>query len=312
MSIMVRSMTPADMRVGIKKWFGDVYNDYPQLYSRIFKIVSSNRSYEEDALFSGLPLLQEKDEAGSVNYVTGKQGYTPRYDHIEMALAFQISQNLIDDGVALNVAERLSKGLARSSRLTDEILAHQVLNRAFTASGLGLMVNGDGVALCSTTHPIRGNGVTTTFANKPVTDLDLSEAALEAALIDIGNMVDDRGNRIYVTGQKLVVNINEQFNAHRILKSTQRVATTDNDANAMKDMGMLSEVIATPYTTDTDAWFIVTSVTEAGDGLKFYNRKDAVIDSDKDFDTNSGKYKVCRRLSVGFSDPRGLYGSAGI
>ncbi len=312
MSIIVRAMTPADMRVGIKKWFGDVYNDYPQIYSRIFKVLSDNRSYVEDALYSGLPLLQEKDEAGSINYATGKQGYTPRYDHIEMALGFQISQNAIDDGIALNQAQRLSQGLARSSRLTDEVLAHQVLNRAFTASGLGLMTNGDGVALCSTTHPIRGNGVTTTFANKPVTDLDLSEAALEAALIDIGNWVDDRGNRIYCTGQKLVVNINEQFNAHRILKSATRVATADHDANAMKDMGMLSEVIATPYTTDTDAWFIVTNVTAEDNGLKFFNRKEAVIDNDNDFDTNSGKYKVCRRLSVGFSDPRGVYGSAGI
>lgn len=312
MAIMVRGLFPQDLRPGVKKWFGDMYNDYPQIYSKIFKVLSDNRAYVEDALYSGLPLLQQKDEAGAVNYASGKQGYSPRYNHIEMALGFQISQNMIDDGIALNHAERMSKALARSSRLTDEILAHQVLNRAFTGSGAGLMVNGDAKALLATDHPIRGNGATTTFSNKPVTDLDLSEAALEAALIDIGNLVDDRGNRIFVTGQKLVVNINEQFNAHRILKSALRVATTDNDANALKDLGMLSEIIATPYTTDTDAWFIVTSVTENEDGLKFFNRKDAVIDNDNDFDTNSGKYKVCRRLSVGWSDPRGLYGSAGI
>lgn len=311
MGIMVRGLFPQDYRPGIKKWFGDTYKDYPQIYSRIFKVLADNNAFVEDALYSGLPLLQQKDEAGAINYATGKQGYSPRYNHIEMALGFQLSQNMIDDGIALNHAERMSKALARSSRLTDEILAHQVLNRAFTGSGAGLMVNGDGQALLSTTHPIRGNGSTTTFSNKLAVDADLSEAALEQALIDIGNLVDDRGNRIFVTAKKLIVNINEQFNAHRILKSANRVATTDNDANAMKDMGMLQEIVATPYTSDTDAWFIVTNVTEDGDGLKFFNRKDAVIDSDNDFDTNSGKYKVCRRLSVGFSDPRGLYGSSG-
>lgn len=308
MTIMVRGLFPEDLRPGIKKWFGDEYKDYTPIYSRIFQVLSDNRAYVEDALLSGLPLLQQKDEAGPVRYAAGKQGYVPRYDHIEMALGFQISQNLIDDGIALNVAERMARSLKRASIQTDEILAHQVLNRAFTGSGAGLMTNGDGVALCSTAHPIRGGGSVATFSNKLAVDADLSEGALEQATIDIGNLVDDRGLRIFVRPTKLVVNLNDQFNATRILKSPLRVATADNDANALKEMGMIPEVVVTPYTTDTDAWFLIT---DCPDGLKFFNRKEASMDNDNDFDTNSGKYKVTRRLSVGWSDPRGIFGSAG-
>jgi phage major head subunit gpT-like protein len=303
---MNTGLFPQDLRPGVKKWFGDEYMDYSPIYASIFEVISSDRGYEEDALLSGLSTLQRKDQGGAISYDAGKQGYSPRYDHFTMALGFQITMELMQDGVALKHAERMSKALARSAKQTDEILAHQILNRAFNSSYL--MVNGDGKELLSTSHPIRGNGSANTFSNKLAVDADLSEAALEQATIDIGNLVDDRGQKIHLMPKSLIVNVAEQFNAHRILKSTLRVATTDNDANALNDMGIIKDVIVTPYTTDTDAWFLTTS---ASDGLKFYDRMAATIDNDSDFDTASGKFKVMRRLSIGWSDPRGLYGSSG-
>jgi len=306
MTNMNTGLFPQDLRPGIKKWFGDEYKDYAPIYSRIFEIVTSDRAYEEDALLSGLSLLQRKDQGAGVRYEGGKQGYSPRYDMITMALGFQITMEMMEDGIALKHAERMAKALKRSSVQTDEILAHQVLNRAFNSSYT--MVNGDTKELCSTAHPIRGNGSTTTFANKLAVDADLSEAALEQATIDIGLLVDDRGLRINLMPQNLIIHTNEQFNAHRILKSQLRVATTDNDANALRDNGVVKDIIVTPFLTDVDSWFLTTT---APDGLKFYDRKAAVIDNDTDFDTASGKFKVMRRLSVGWSDPRGVYGSQG-
>lgn len=309
MSLMVRALFPRDHIPGIKGWFGVAYADYVPLYSQIFDVRSDDRAYAEFALLSGLPLLQQMDEGQSVTYASGKQGYVPRFDHIKMALGFMISQEQIEDGISLNVAQRMSKMLKLVALKSDEVIAHQVLNRATTGSGAGLMTNGDGVALLSTAHPIRGSGATNTFSNRAAVDTDLSEAALEQAIVDIGNFVDDRGNRIMAKPQKLVVHLSEQFNAQRILKSENRVGTTDNDINALKSMGILQSMpVVSPYLTDLDQWFITTDVE---DGLIFFDRKSAVIDSDNDFDTNSGKYKVVRRLSVGWGDPRGIYGSPG-
>lgn len=305
MTVMNTGLFPQDLRPGVKRWFGDEYKDLIPIYSRIFEILTSDRAYEEDALLSGLGLLQRKDQGSAVRYDSGKQGYSPRYDHYSMALGFQITSELMEDGLALKHAERFSRALKRAAMLTDEVLAHQVLNRGFNSTYK--MVNGDGVEMISALHPIVGNG-TATFSNKIAVAADLSEAALEQADIDINLLVDDRGNRINAMAQKLIVHTNSKHEAHRILKSDKRVATTDNDANSLKDQGIISDVIVSPYLTDTDAWFILTSVK---DGLTFYNRKAAVIDNDSDFDTNSGKFKVVRRLSVGWTDPRGIYGSAG-
>jgi hypothetical protein len=303
MSAMIRGLFPKDLRPGVKKWFGMELADYSPLYSRIFQVLSDDRAFVENALLSGLGTLQVMDENSSVRYDSGKQGYTPRYDHIKLGLGFQVSQELMDDGIGLSYAERYSKALKRSSIESDEIIAHQILNRAFNSSFV--MTNGDGVALCDASHPIRGGSV---FSNKPAVAADLSEAALEQAVIDISAFTDDRGIKKNVRAKKLIIHTTNQFEAHRILKSQLRVDTANNDINALKDMGVISDIIVTPYLTDTDSWFLVT---DAPDGLKFYNRKAATIDSDSDFDTNSGKFKVVRRLSVGWDDPRGVYGSAG-
>ncbi len=306
MTVMNTGLFPQDLRPGIKKWYGDEYKDYAPLYSRIFQVISSDRAYEEDALLSGLGLLQVKDQGQGVRYDSGKQGYSPRYDMFTLALGFQITMELMEDGIALKHAERMARALKRSSIQSDEVIAHQVINRAFNSSYQ--MTNGDGVALLSTSHPIVGNGSTTTFSNRLAVDADLSEAALEQATIDINRFVDDRGLRINAMPKKLIVPTESRFEVDRILNSNLRVQTADNDLNAIKHQGVISDVVVTPYITDTDSWYIVTDVA---DGLKFYNRKAAVIDNDTDFDTNSGKFKVVRRLGVGWSDPRGFYGSQG-
>lgn len=303
MAIINSGSYPQDLRPGIKAWFGADYKDYDPKYDKIFEMRSSTRNYEEDALDSGLGLAVEKPEGSSITYDSGNQGITPRYRHITYGLGFVITQEMLEDGNIMGKAERYTKKLKYGCMRAKEVVAANVLNRAFNSSYT--MTGGDAKELCATDHATRSGNQ----ANELATAADLSEAALEQAVIDIRNMVDDRGLRIAVQPRKLVIPTGLEFDAHRILFSPLRVNSANNDLNALKSLSSIPEgILVNPYLTDTDAWFILT---DAPEGLIYYNRKDLTVDSDNDHDTNNMRVKALFRCSFGWSDFRGIYGSPG-
>ena len=100
-----------------------------------------------------------------------------------------------------------------------------------------------------------------------------------------------------------------QFTAERLMKSSLRTGTADNDTNAIKSMGMIPQgYVVNNYLTDTDAFFIKTDVPN---GLKMFVRSPIKTAMEGDFDTGNVRYKARERYSFGFSDPRGIFGSPG-
>ena len=184
---------------------------------------------------------------------------------------------------------------------TKQIKAAAVLNGAFTTS-----IGGDGVVLCATNHPtLSGPNLSNTLA----TAADLSETSLEQSLIDISAFTDERGLKIAVQGLKLIIPKELMFTADRILKSTLRVGTADNDINAILNMGMVPQgYVVNNFLTDPDAYFIKT---DAPNGMKMFERVNLKTGFEGDFDTGNVRYKARERYSFGFSDPRGLFGSPG-
>ena len=286
---------------GINAWFGDEYKEHPEVYSKIFDVSSSDRNYEEDVLMSGLGLAKIKPEGSAVSYDDMGQGYTKRYTHVTRANGFIVTREMIEDNQAEVRAEKMTRALKRGMIQTREIVAANVLNRAFSSSYLG----GDGVELSSSVHPTLAQDL----RNELTTPADLSEAALEQAFIDLGDFRDNRGLRMSAKGMKLVIPKELEFIAHRILKSNLRVSVSDNDANAIKDMGMLpGGIVVNHHLTDTDAWFIKTDVA---DGLKYLDRRPLSIESDNDFDTFNAKFLASMRFTIGWTDPRGIFCSEG-
>jgi hypothetical protein len=146
-------------------------------------------------------------------------------------------------------------------------------------------------------------------SNEPSTAADLNETSLENALIDISQFKDERGIKINVQARKLIVPPQLQFVAERILQTPGRVSTSDNDINAMKNMGMFPEgYVVNHYLTDTDAFFIKT---DAPNGMKHFVRSPMSTGMEGDFETGNVRYKARERYSFGFSDWRGMYGSPG-
>lgn len=302
MSVITSSSFAKLLWPGLNSIYGKEYADYPVEWDKLFEKNTSDRAYEEDLGLSSFGLASVKSEGAPITYDSERQGFTSRYNHVVYALGFIITREIYEDDQYGKVGAQKAKALARSMRQTKEINGANIYNRAFSGSGY---LGGDGKTLIASDHPNVAGG---TFSNQIGTAADLSEAALEQAVIDIAGFRDDRGLLIAAKPEKLVIPYQLQFEAKRILGSDGRVGTDLNDPNVLKDMGIFSNVITNHYLTDSDAWFILTNVK---DGLKYFERRGDQFEMDNDFDTENAKFKATARYSFGWTDPRAIYGSAG-
>ncbi len=285
---------------GINAWYGKAYNEHKVEWTDLFDKYTSRKAFEEDVSVSSFGLAQVKAEGDSVAYDTERQGFVTRYQHVVYALGFVITREMVEDDLYDVVGERKAKGLAFSMRQTKEILAANVYNRAFSSTYTG----GDGKELCATDHPNIAGG---TYANELSTSADLSEAALEQACIDLMKFTNDRGLKISIMPQSLIVPVDLSFEADKIMKTEYEVGTANNTVNVVRSR-FPGGVKVNHYLTDTDAWFIRTN---APDGMKYFERRGDNFDQDDDFDTENAKYKATFRCSFGWSDPRQVFGSPG-
>lgn len=277
-------------------------------WEKLFNKNTSRKAFEEDVGGSYFGLAVVKSEGAPVTFDSSRQGFTSRYNHVVYALGFIITREIYEDDQYDVVGKLKASSLAFSMRQTKEIVGANVYNRAFNTGFVG----GDSATLIasaggggSTSAPNIAGG---TYTNGVATAVDLSEAALEQACIDIAGFTNDRGLKIAVRPQTLVIPKELMFEAQRILKTEGRVGTDNNDLNAIKTMGMIPEIVVNHYLTDTDAWFIRT---DCPNGVKYFERRADEFNMDDDFDTENAKYKATARYSFGWTDRRALYGSPG-
>ena len=296
-----RAQLVKELEPGLNALFGLEYKNYENQHLQVYTVESSDRAFEEEVMESGFGEAPVKSEGSGVSYDQAQEVYTARYTHETIALAFSLTEEAVEDNLYDRLSARYTKALARSMAQTKQIKAAAVLNGAFTTS-----IGGDGVVLCSTSHPtLSGPNLSNTLA----TPADLSETSLEQSLIDIAAFTDERGLKIAVQGLKLIIPKELMFTADRIMKSTLRVGTADNDVNAIRNMGMVPQgYVVNNFLTDPDAFFIKT---DAPNGMKMFDRVAMKTGFEGDFDTGNVRYKARERYSFGFSDPRGLFGSPG-
>ena len=296
-----RQQLAKELEPGLNALFGLEYKNYENQHAEIYDTENSDRAFEEEVMLSGFDKAAVKSEGAAVVYDSAQETYTARYQHETIALAFSITEEAVEDNLYDKISTRYTKALARSMAQTKQLKAAAILDGAFTTS-----TGGDGVALCATNHPT----IAGTFANELATAADLSETSLEQCLIDIAKMTDERGLKIAAKGMKLIVPSANQFNAERILKSNQRVGTSDNDLNAMKSMGMIPQgFVVNNFLADSESFFIKTDVPN---GMKHMVRAPIKTAMEGDFETGNVRYKARERYSFGFSDPRGIFGSPGV
>jgi len=299
-----RSQLLKELLPGLNALFGLEYKKYGEEHKEIFDTESSDRSFEEETKLSGFGAAPVKSEGAAIAYDNAQEAWTARYTHETIAMGFAITEEAMEDNLYDSLASRYTKALARGMAYTKQVKAAAILNQGFTGSGNPTY--GDGQVLFSTAHPLVSGGVN---SNRPTTPADLNETSLEAAVIQIAAWTDERGLLIAAKPRKLIVPPALMFVATRLLETELRVATADNDLNALKNNGSIPEgYTVNHYLTDTDAWFLCTDVPN---GMKHFVRTPMAQSMDGDFDTGNVRYKARERYSFGFSDALGMFGSPG-
>ena len=297
-----RAQLLKELLPGLNALFGLEYKRYGEEHKEIYETETSERSFEEETKLSGFSAAPVKPEGQALAYDNAQEAWTARYNHETIAMGFSITEEAMEDNLYDSLSARYTKALARAMAYTKQIKAAAILNNGFNAS----VTYGDGVSLFSTAHPLVSGG---TNSNRPSVAADLNETSLENAVIQIAGWTDERGLLIAAKPRKLIVPPALQFVATRLLQTSLRVATADNDINALKHNGSIPEgYTINHFLTDTNAWFLTTDVPN---GLKHFVRVPLSTSMDADFDTGNNRYKARERYSFGVSDPLGIYGSPG-
>ncbi len=305
-----RSSIAKELLPGLNAVFGIEYTDVDNEHASLFDVENSDRAFEEEVLFTGFGSAPVKSEGASVQYDDAQEGYTARYTHETISLAFAVTEEAMEDNLYDTFAKLRARGLARAMANTKQVKAADVFNNGFSSSYLG----GDGVALLSASHPTVGSG----SQSNTLGATDLSEASLETALITIAKAKDDRGILIGLQAESLHLPPDLAFTADQILNSTLSTTTVTNsttgvtntnDVNSIRNQGLVpGGFFVNRRFTDTNAWFIKT---DCPNGTKMFVRAPLQTKMEPDFDTGNLRYKARERYSFGWSDWRGFYGASG-
>lgn len=299
--VITTGSAPKTLWPGIYAFWGQKYNEQDMLYRELFEMKNSEKAYEETPELIGFGLAPKKEQGTSVQYDTWRQGFTTRYTNVPYALGFIVTREEIADNQYAEVIRDRTARLAFSMRTTREIVGANIYNRAFN----GAFIGGDGEALISNDHPTDDGSQSNALA----VAAQLSEQAIEDLAIQISNADDSRGLRINLRPRKLIIPTSYQFEAERIMASYLQNSTANNALNALRSMGTLPEgYVVNTYLSDTSAWWIMT---DAENGMCWFDRESTEFSEDNDFDTDNMKYKAYMRFVPGWSDFRGLYGTPG-
>jgi len=283
--------------------FDGLYNQRADEWKQVFtERQGIPRNYHEEPVLFGFGAAPELPDGMPVTYQSGGVLFNARYVYKVYGLAFALTKVLVEDGDHISIGQTYAKHLAQSLIETKETLCANILNRAFNNSFAG----GDGVSLVNSAHPIASG----TFSNVLTTAANLSQTSLEQMLIQIRNAIDNNGKRIRLTPTKLVLSPSNVFQGEVLLKSVLRAGTGNNDINPINSMGMIDGGQANlSRLTSTTAWWVQT---DAKVGLQMMMRRKREKSMEGDFETDSMRYKATERYIPGWTDPRTIYGTAGL
>lgn len=288
---------------GVFTIWGQTYDEHAAEYTDLYEVRSSDKAYEQGVQVTPFQNAVVKPQGAPVTYDGEVQGVVTTYTHIAYALGFIVTFEELRDNLYKEVATRRARANAFSMRQTVEVVSAIPYNTAFVTTNF---TTGDGAALCSTAHVNATGG---TYSNALSPAADLAEASLEDICIQIMGAQNDTGQQINLMPQSLHVSRQEWFNANRILGSVLQSDSANNNINVLKAVNAFPKGIKmNHYFTNAGPWFVRTNCPE---GMTFFWRDEPMFDKDNDFDTKNAKAASYMRLSMGCTDPKGIYGSNG-
>jgi hypothetical protein len=300
MALVTRSNIPTLLRPGLAAVFGD-WNTYPDLYKDVYQLFRSDKATEYTMEMQGLGLGQIKQDGAAVAMGTLGQAYLTSFTHQYYGIGVQLSRGFVTDNLYESQFPQMSLQLRMSLQNLRNINGMFQFNNAFNTQSLV----SDGQPLCSTAHPIATGTLANTF-NNPVS---LTESSLEDAITIIKQWQNYAGLTVNISPKALLVPPKLSYQASRILNSSYRTGTANNDINSIAhDKYFPGGYIVNPFLNNPYNWFILTNEPA---GLRMYVREDLNIDYIMDPTTDNSTIRAIERYSFGTSDWRAVWGAAG-
>jgi len=307
-----RAAISKELLPGLNAVFGMEYGEVNNEHEPLYEVENSDRSFEEEVLFTGFGTAPTKQEGAAVVYDDAGESFTARYTNETIALAFAITEEAMEDNLYDTFAKLRAKGLARAMANTKQVKAAKIFNNSFSTAAADAI--GDGQPFFSASHPTISAGTQTNL----YTGAALSEASIETAVIQIQKTKDDRGILIGAQAVSLHVPVDLTFTAAQVLQSEYSTTTAANggngitnvnDINAVRSMGVIPQgYFVNRRFTDTNAYFFKTDIPN---GAKMFNRTPLQTKMEPDFDTGNLRFKARERYSFGVSDWRSYVGNEG-
>lgn len=290
---------------GLRRIFDNALSRPMPMLDALFGMQQSTKFEEHYTSIGELAPVPVFD--GLMRYDNFDQNYRTDIRNYELALGIQIPRSLIDDD-QYNEIERRARGLGNTFGNTRELDAAQVFINAFTDSGtsrIGQTTNGaDGVALCSTAHPLSPKN-SSTQSNEGTRALTLANWDLVEQ--DMKNLTDDRGELMDVMPDLVLI--------PRALKRTAaaifdpRAVWEPNSAEFTTNIfnGEI-RVVVWNRLSDSNAWFAIDSKSMK-EHLIWQNRIMPEFNEEKNTDMQIRKFQGYMRYGMGWDDWRWIHGN---
>lgn len=305
-AVITRSTHPDALWPGVLEWFGQNYDEFPDVWSNFFDRVEGSLATERLIEATGFGLARTKTESAPITYDTDGEGYATLATPSVLGLGYQVTREEQEDNLYTEVSMPRAESLAFSMHTTIELIHANIFINGFSGS----YVYGDGQPLYSASHPTKSG----TQSNLGTSSANFSEASLEDMIKRIYLAQNSRGLQINLRPRKLMVQAGDMFNATRVLESQLRTSTANNDINAIKQMGLIPEgAEVNPYlgVEATGAWYAFTS-TQKRKGMVSIWRRDPELEKDNDFDTENLKAKTTARFVASVGDWRSTFANPGV
>lgn len=297
-----RATAPELLERRLRRVYFNEYRMIGPIFTKIANVIKSTMAHEDTIKVSGLGNLSLKPEGQPIAFDDPIQGTRKRVVHATYALGFRVTMEMQQDEL-YNVIDRMPADLGDATRDHKERLFFNLFNNGFvTTATTGL----EGEAMFSTTHAQLKTANTSSNSASP--GVALSVTGLEDALTNFSLTVNESGRQVSLTPTQLLVHPNEQHNVVQLLKTQKEPFTAENQVSTVSTSETGIVDVQSPYLTDTDAWFMLTSKRQHS--VIWYDRMPVTFDNSKDANTKDSLFDAMYRASATFDDWRGTYGSA--
>lgn len=220
-------------------------------YSRLYRVMTTERRYEDILHATGLPAAIDRDENEPIPFFDPIEGSTKRMTVAGRSIGFQVSRELwMDDlrkgnGSALReAAEMIRDSLAERIEL-DGVAP---FNLGFSGGNFGTI---DGATdFFSASHPrLDGGGNQSNLK----TSHAFTISTMREILQEFMTYKNDAGIRIPLRGDLLVIPPNLHYSALETLVSPDKPSTANRAVNVTQNV---VQPITYPYLTSTTTWFL--------------------------------------------------------